>query len=36
MTQDEINQQRASDQAAAQSYRRAISACLTARGYTIS
>jgi hypothetical protein len=36
MTQQQINQQRSSDMAEAHAYRRAISACLTARGYTIS
>jgi hypothetical protein len=36
MTQQEINQQRASDMAEAQAYRRAIGACLTGRGYTVS
>jgi outer membrane lipoprotein SlyB len=36
MNQQQINQQRAAEMAGAQSYRRAISACLTARGYTVS
>jgi len=40
MTQQQINQQqaqqRASDMSGAQAYRRAIGACLTARGYTVS
>jgi hypothetical protein len=36
MSQQQINQQRASEMAGAQSYRRAVSACLTARGYTVS
>jgi hypothetical protein len=36
MTQQQLNQQRSADMAGAQAYRRAISACLTARGYTIS
>jgi len=36
MTQQQLNQQRASDMAGAQSYRRAITACLSARGYTVS
>jgi hypothetical protein len=36
MSQEQINQQRVSDRAEAQAYRRAIGACLTARGYTIS
>jgi hypothetical protein len=36
MTRQQIYQQRSSDMAEAQAYRRAISACLTARGYTIS
>jgi hypothetical protein len=36
MTQQQINQQRSSDVAGAQSYRRAITACLTARGYTVT
>jgi len=34
--QQQINQQAADDRARAQSYRRAIGACLEARGYTVS
>lgn len=36
MTQQQLNDQRFADMASAQAYRRAIGACLTARGYTIS